>query len=203
MSRTKNDNNIEMFHGYGLHIPTRTIFIGSESSPDSGLEMGESGTDHVMAEKATKNLHILEQISDEPITIIMNNPGGDVWHGRAIYDAVKSCKAHVTMLVRGQAMSMGAYILQAADKRIISKGAKIMVHYGHVSVGGEALTVYRQIEEYKREDREMERILLEKIKEKHPLFTLQKLKKMLTNDTFLSAKQAVELGLADEVESGQ
>lgn len=199
MSRTKNDN-IEMFHGHGLHIPTRTIFMGSESSSDFGIEAGESGTDHAMAAKAIKNLHILEQISGEPITIIMDNLGGDVWHGRAIYDAIRACKSHVTILVRGQAMSMGAYILQAADHRVMSVGAKMMVHYGYVSVHGEALTVYKQIEAYKKEDREMERIFLRKIVQKQPHFTIQKLRRMLANDTFLDAAQAVALGLADEVE---
>jgi ATP-dependent Clp protease protease subunit len=200
MSRTKNDN-VEAFHGYGIHVPTRTIFMGSESSSDYGLDSGtESGTDHAMAERVIKNLHILEQLGNEPIIIIMDNIGGDVWHGRAIYDAIKACRSHVTILVRGHAMSMGAYILQAADHRVMSPGAKIMIHYGHISVHGEALTVYKQIDAYKREDREMERIFLEKIIAKRPDFTIKRLRRMLSNDTFLNAKQAMDIGLADEIE---
>jgi hypothetical protein len=63
--------------------------MGSE---DVDMEMGESGTDAAMAERAIKNLHILDNASSEPITIITNNLGGSVFHGMAIYDAIKKYK---------------------------------------------------------------------------------------------------------------
>ena len=86
-----------------------------------------------MAERAIKALHILDSTAptgDKPITVIMNNPGGDEYHGMAIYDAIKSCKNHVTIVVFGMAMSMGSIILQAADKRVMSANSRVMIHYG-------------------------------------------------------------------------
>lgn len=198
MARKHED--IELFHGYGLHIPTRTIFMGSESSSDMAIETGgESGTDHTMAEKVIKNLHILTRLSNDPITIIMDNVGGDVYRGIAIYDAIRACTCEVTIVVRGHAMSMGAYVLQGADRRVLAPGSKVMIHYGQISISGEALTVYKWIEEYKKEDRKMEKVLLEKIQEKQPHFTLQRLKRMLSNDTIFSAEEAIGMGLADEI----
>jgi len=77
--------------------------MGSEDT----FEEVESGTDAKMAESLIKNLVILENINKEPITIIMNNIGGDVYHGIAIYDAIKACESRVTIKVFGSAQSMG------------------------------------------------------------------------------------------------
>lgn len=191
----KNDQSVEQLHMFGLHIPNRTIYMGSE---DSGPD-GESGTDAKMAEKATKNLFILSAISDEGITVLMNNVGGDVTHGLALYDAIHECPCPITMIVMGQASSMGSVILQAATTRLMAPNAIQMLHYGQTSVGGEALTVYRTIAEGKRVDKWMERMYLKRISEKHPLFTIPKVQSMLESDTYLTAQESVDKGLADGI----
>src|SRR5688572_25841186 len=108
MSKRHTRDDIDKFHDYNIYIPTRTLYMGSEYTDDTG----ESGVDALMASRFLKNLSILEAINQEPITIIMNNPGGDWFHGVAIYDAIKAAKSHVTIKVLGMAMSMGAVILQ-------------------------------------------------------------------------------------------
>ena len=93
----------------------------------------ESGTDANMAERVIKGLHMLDTSAptgDKPITIIMNNLGGDWYHGMGIYDAIKACKNHITIKVFGYVMSMGSIIIQAADKRIMSPNSRMMIHYG-------------------------------------------------------------------------
>lgn len=195
MSKRVNRDDIDKFHDYNLYIPTRTIYMGSETVDDSG----ESGVDATMAARMIKNLNILDTLSAEQINIIMNNPGGDVNHGLAIYDAIAACRSPVTITVFGHAMSMGSIILQAADERIMSLNSSQMIHYGAMGVDKEAKTVYKIVDEYKRIDKWMEKMYMDKIKDKQPQFSLTRLKGMLSHDTFLTAHQSVDLGLADKV----
>lgn len=197
MSKRVNRDDIDKFHDYSLYIPSRTIYMGSEHVSDD--DFSESGVEATMAERQIKNLHILDVISEDPITIIMNNIGGDVNHGLAIYDAIKACRSHVTIKVFGHAMSMGSIILQAADERIMSANSSQMIHYGSLGVDKHAKTAYKIVDEFKRIDKWMEKMYLEKIKEKIPHFTTPRLQRMLDHDTFLTAQQSVDLGLADKV----
>ena len=190
-----NRDDVDKLYDYDIYIPSRTIYMGST---ESDIENGESGVEAVMAERVIKALHLLDQ-KNEPITIIMNNPGGDWYHGMAIYDAIKGCQSHVTIKVYGMAMSMGALILQAADKRVMAPNARCMIHYGYMDWGGHSKTFAKWAKENDKLNEEMERILLEKIQDVHPNKTLEELKEMLDHDTILSAQETVDLGLADEL----
>lgn len=188
-------DDIDNFHSYGVHMKSRTIYMGSEGSDEDG----ESGCDAFMAEKIIKNLLLLEQESNDPITIIMNNIGGDTYHCFAIYDAVKACKSKVIIKVLGHAMSAGSIILQAGDERIMGANARQMIHYGHIGITSHAKTAQKIAEENKKNDKWMEQMYLNKIKEKNVHYTLQRLQRILDHDTFLTAQESVELGLADKV----
>jgi hypothetical protein len=65
MSKYTRDD-IDKFHDYDIYIPTRTLYIGP--SNEDGI------TDVIVAERLIKNLHILESLNSNPITILMNNP---------------------------------------------------------------------------------------------------------------------------------
>ncbi len=191
-----NRDDVDKLYDYDLYIPSRTIYMGSV---ESSIDGGESGVEAVMAERVIKALHLLDQ-KDEPITIIMNNPGGDWYHGMAIYDAIKACQSHVTVKVMGMAMSMGGVILQAADARIMSPNSRFMMHYGYMGWEGHSKTFDKWGDENKRINKEMEDIFLDKIRKKHPAYTREDLEKALNHDTILSSHEAVALGLADKVE---
>lgn len=205
MPKKNQNDNVELFHGYSIYIPTRTIYIGSESSSDALIEHGEeSGVDHSMSDRFLKNLHILESLSEEPITVILNNPGGDWYHGMAIYDAIKNSKCEITVTVYGHAMSMASVILQAADKRIMAPNAKLMIHYGSMGSSSTHSKIFdKWSEENKKINLTMEDIYLERMREKHPEFPISKLRKMLNFDSILNAEETVRYGLADEVLNGQ
>lgn len=196
MSKKFVKDEIDRFHDYSIYLPTRTINIGSE---ENSLEHGESGVDGAMAERAVKNLHILESLSKEPITVIMNNIGGDFYHGLAIYDAIKACESTVTIKVFGHAMSMGSIILQAADERIMAPTSKQMIHYGTWGYDGHSKTAQQWAKENDKLDRWLEDMYLEMIHEKVPDFSLAKLRKMLDHDTFFTARESVNIGLADKI----
>lgn len=195
MSRINRDD-VDKLYDYDIYLPSRTVYMGS-----TAVEMseGESGTDAVMAERVIKALLLLDQ-KNEPITVIMNNPGGDWYHGMAIYDAIKACQSHVTIKVFGMAMSMGAVILQAADKRVMMPNARFMIHYGTMGLNSTHAKIFEKwADESKRLNSEMEEIFLEKLRAKNPKITVQALKKMLDYDTILTSQATVEMGFADEV----
>jgi ATP-dependent Clp protease protease subunit len=193
-----NHDDIEKFHDYSIHLPTRTIYNSTEHVSESD-DFSESGCDTSMAERMVKNIHILDHLSQEPITIIMNNIGGDEYHGFAIYDAIKAAKSEIIVKVFGHAMSMGSIILQAADKRIMSPTSRQMIHYGTWGRNDHAKTSQKWAEEGLKIDKWMEKMYLDKIREKHPDFKLKRLQKYLDHDTFLTAEESVALGLADSV----
>lgn len=190
-----NRDDVDKLYDYDLYIPSRTIYMGSVRDDENG----ESGVDSVMAERVIKALHLLDQ-KDEPITIIMNNPGGDWFHGMAIFDAIKGCKSHITIKVMGMAMSMGAVILQAADARVMAPNSRFMIHYGYMGMNSTHAKIFKQwADESERLNVEMENIFLEKIQKIHPDFTRNKLKKLLDYDTILTAQETIDLGLADSI----
>jgi ATP-dependent protease ClpP protease subunit len=217
-------DDIDKFIDYDIYLPTRTIYMGSVSSDESGSEIG---VNHLLAERCIKTLHILDTQApsgDKPITIIMNNMGGDVSHGMAIYDAIKDCKNHVTIKVYGSAMSMGSIILQAADRRVMSKNSRVMIHYGiHGHVDHAKITSKWQ-KEADKFDKFMEDLFLDKIGDrsltleeylraigkeedipkgnaKNKLIKIQRkqLEKMLNFDTIMDPYLALKLNLIDEV----
>ena len=139
-------DDVDQFMDNHIYLPTRTIYMGSMSSSD---DEGESDTDYHMAETVVKALHILDNQDavsmkgEKPINVIMNNIGGEVYHGMAIYDAISNCKNHVTIRVYGHAMSMGSIILQAADQRIMTRHSRIMIHYGNFGMHQHTKIVYK------------------------------------------------------------
>lgn len=196
MAKRLNRDDVDKLHDCNLYIPSRLIWIGSE---EHNMEHGESGVDGALAERTIKNLHILESISQEPIMIVMNNIGGDEYHCMAIIDAIKACKSHITIKVFGNAASAGSLILQAADERIMAPLSVQMIHYGTFGFDGHSKDFQKWATEGDRLDNWMEQYYLAKIRQKHPTFPLKKLKEMLDHDTFLTAAESVELGLADKI----
>lgn len=195
MSRKFTRDDIDRLHDYSIHVPSRTIYIGSEMMDENG----ESGVDFLMAERVIKNLYLLDEASAEPITIILNNLGGDVFHGMAIYDAIKACRSQVTIKATGYVMSMASLILQAGDERLLSPHAVMMIHHGYDYQNNHVKVVRSWVEFGKKYDKVLNEIYLEKIKAKNPSFKDKHLDKLLDFDTILMADEAINLGLADGV----
>lgn len=189
--------SVDRFFDYGIYLDQSTLYIGSQVLDEDT----ESGIDALAAENAIKGLYLLDQKVETPITIILNSLGGDSLHAMAIYDAIKTCKNQVSIKIYGYGMSSAAWILQAADKRIMSKNSRLMIHTGTIALGeSHPETSKRWMDQFAKDEVIFEDILLEKIREKKPKFTRQKLKNMLRFDTILTPQEALDLGLIDEVE---
>ena len=221
-------DDVDQFMDNDIYLPTRTIYMGSVNSFEDG---DESGVDHSMAERMSKALHILDTYDAEarkgekPIQIIMNNPGGDVIHGMGISDTISNCKNHVTIKVVGHAMSMGSIILQAADKRVMTKNSQIMIHYGYDGFSAHTKITNQWNKWGKEWCRWAEGIYMEKMKgrkiklheylnlidkdykcpsgnarNKMVEITEERLEAMLNFDTIIGADMALKLNLIDEIE---
>lgn len=181
----------ELYHEHHVLLPTRTVW--------HGLAAHEEMLGPQMVERLIKNLQVLQWLGDDPITVVMNNPGGSVYDGWAAYDAIRGCPCDVTVVAYGHAMSMGSIILQAADRRVMAPTAVQLVHYGSDCLLGHSKDVERQADEAKRVNRWIEEMYLARIREKQPGYTLEKLRQLIGYDTFLTAQESVAMGLCDEV----
>lgn len=199
MAKKKVTSDLSDYFEYGIDVAHRVIYMGSVSYT---FDDSETGVDHLMAEKVIKSLTVLDLQApegDKPITIIMNNPGGDVYHGMAIYDAIKSCKNEVNIIVYGHATSMGAIILQAADKRILAPNCVVMVHDGTDGYSDHTQNVLRRAKEAKRIIKMIDEIFYNRMVKKNPKITRKDVRNMQLFDTWFSAKDAIAKGLADAI----
>lgn len=190
--------NLETFMDYGIDPVNRILYFGS--TPNSDGE--DRGIDFIVAEHIIKGILSLDASAtngDKPINMIINSPGGDVFHGLAIYDAMQTCKNYVSATVFGQASSMASILLQAADERYMTKNSFLMIHAGEDEIAGHPSTVSNWFKHAKRVEKACEDIYLARIKEKKPRYRRNDLQKLLQFDTILTPKEAIALGLADGV----
>jgi ATP-dependent Clp protease protease subunit len=145
---------------------------------------------------------------DADILFYINSPGGSVTAGLAIYDTMQFIKPDVSTIVLGQACSMGSFLAQAGapGKRIVLPESRTMIHRVSSGTPGTRGSVHvqeLQFEDAKRSFEESQRIneRLTELYVRHNTAgkTYDELFGDMKFDTFLSAQQAVEYGLADQV----
>ena len=153
-----------------------------------------------MAERAIKNLHILDSQSDAPIEILMLNYGGEVIAGMAIYDAIMICSSFITIKVFGCASSMGSIILQAADKRLLAPNSEVMIHMGEAAYPGDhPENIDRQHKRAKEYDKWMIDMYWGRIKESKPRYKRKDVENLCQFDSIFTPEKAIKFGLADEI----
>ena len=164
--------------------------------------------DH-MANLIVAQLLFLE--SEDPnkdISLFINSPGGAVTAGLSIYDTIQFIKPDVATYVMGQAASMGSFLAQAGapGKRFVLPESRTMIHRVSSGTPGTRGSVHvqeLQFEDSKRAFEESQRInrRLTELYVKHNTAgkTYDDMFETMKFDTFLSAQEAVEWGLADKV----
>lgn len=188
-----NKDHISYFFEHGLDISTKTLYLGFGSDEEMDVDQG-------LAANMLKGIRILSSIKPEdPLNIIVNCTGGDTQHGLAIYDAIRMVSGPVHITVVGHCYSIAAWILQAGDVRRMTKSSSLMIHDGDSVVSGNKSETRNWYNFYQEQDVYCRHILLNRIREKHPEFTMNKLEKMLKTDTIMWPAQALELGLIDEI----
>jgi ATP-dependent Clp protease protease subunit len=153
-------------------------------------------------------LYLESENPDKDINLYINSPGGQVTAGLAIYDTMQYIKCDVKTIVMGQACSMGSFLAQAgtAGKRIVLPESRTMIHRVSSGTPGTSGSVHiqeLQIEDINRHYEESQKInkRLTELYVKHNTAgkSYEELFETMKFDTFLTAQEAVENGLADKV----
>lgn len=136
----------------------------------------------------------------EPITLIINSPGGDVIDGLALYDFIvsdlRSDRGHeVTTVTRGYAASMGGVLLQAGSNRLIAPNAYVLIH--EVSRG--AIGKVSELEDVMDFTKRLQDRLAEILALRSKLDADEVRERWSRKDWWLDADEVVELGFADRV----
>ena len=137
--------------------------------------------------------------SDDPkkdINVYVNSPGGSVTAGLAIYDTMRFVKPDVSTYCLGQAASMGSLLLAAGTKgkRFALPYSRIMIHQPWGGAQGSASDISIQAQEILRMKEELTKILAD-----HSDQSFEKVQEDCDRDYFMSAQEAKEYGLIDEV----
>ena len=169
-------------------LKERIIFIGDT-------------IEDTMANLIIAQLLFLE--SEDPerdIYLYINSPGGVVTAGLAIYDTMQYLKAPVSTICVGQAASMGAVLLAAGakGKRYALPNSRIMIHQGSGGFRGNTPDVMIQVKELELLVNKLMKIIAQ-----HTGQDVEKVKRDIDRDRFMSADEAKDYGLIDEIFVGK
>jgi len=171
---------------YSRLMKERVIFFSGEVEPN-------------MCNIAVAQLLFLEAESpDQPISMYINSPGGSVYDGLAVYDVMQYIKCPVHTYVTGMACSMGSFIAQAgeAGHRYLLPRAITMIHQPSSGTRGKVSDMKIDYLESERIKTEMTELY---VKHNSKGVTYDQFVQLMDRDKWLTAPQALELGLADKI----
>ena len=139
--------------------------------------------------------------SDAPsksITLYINSPGGSVTAGLAIYDTMTYIRSPVSTVCVGQAASMGSLLLAGGEKgkRFCLPHSSIMIHQPSGGYFGQASDIAIHATEILRVRKKLNEIYKHHLTKEH---TLEDIERLMERDRFLSAEEALEMGIVDEI----
>jgi len=173
---------------YSRLLKDRIIFLGNA--------IGDEASSLIVAQM----LFLQAEDANKEISLYINSPGGSVTAGMAIYDTIQFLKCDVATHCVGQAASMGSILLAAGThgKRFSLPNARIMMHQPWGGVQGAAADISIQAQEILRI-----RDILNGILAKHTGKSIETVAKDTDRDFFMSAEEAKNYGLVDEVLTGR
>lgn len=176
------------FDIYSRLLRERIIFLGTP-------------IDDAVANSIVAQLLFLDaEDSEKDIQLYINSPGGSVYAGMAIYDTMQQIRPNVVTICFGLAASMGAFLLTAgaAGKRMSLPDSRIMIHQPLGGAQGQAIDIEIQAREILYIKAKLNQLLAQ-----HTGQALEKLEADTERDFFMSAEEAKNYGLIDQVISRQ
>lgn len=150
------------------------------------------------AERVIKELFVLDALSDDPITIYINSPGGEVNSGFAIFDAIRFTAAPVRVVNIGLCASIASIINISVPKelRFATPNAKFLIHQPHIpgQVQGQASDIEITAKEILKDREKTNKLLAEQCGQK-----LEKVEEDTARDFWMSAVEALEYGLVSRI----
>ncbi|XRB19600.1 ATP-dependent Clp protease proteolytic subunit [Pseudoscourfieldia marina] len=152
--------------------------------------------DTTSASVVAQLLFLESEDARSPVSMYINSPGGSVTAGLAIYDAMQYIASPVSTLCLGQACSMASLLLAGGTpgERRSLPNARVMVHQPSGGAQGTAADVFIAAEEIIKVRARLNDLYVDHTKQ-----TLEQVERAMERDTFLTAEQACEFGLVDEV----
>lgn len=138
----------------------------------------------------------LKALDVQRIDVRLNTPGGDLFDGVAIYNALRNHPAAVTTYVDGLAASIGSVILQAGDRRVAARASQVMIHDGHGLVVGNAADM-REVADLLDKTSGM----LAEIYADRAGGSADTWREAMLAETWYSGTEAVDAGLADAIDT--
>ena len=152
--------------------------------------------DHMAALVSAQLLFLEAENPKKEIAMYINSPGGVVTSGMAVYDTMQFVKPAVSTLCVGQAASMGSLLLCAGEKdmRFALPNARILLHQPSGGFQGQASDIERHAEDIIRMKRRLNEVYVKHTNQPYDL-----IEATLDRDYFMSAEQARDFGLVDQV----
>jgi ATP-dependent Clp protease protease subunit len=172
------------FDIYSRLLKERIVFLGTP--------IDDNVCNLIMAQM----LHLESEDPDKDIHLYINSPGGVITSLFAIYDTMQYIKPDVSTIVMGQAASAAAVLLLAGapGKRFALPHSRVLLHQPHGGAEGQAVDIEIQAKEIIRS-----RQLLDHLISKHTGQTLEKVTKDTDRDFILTAEEAKDYGIVDEI----
>ena len=174
----------------------RAFDIYSRLLNDRIIFLGTPVDDQIANLIVAQLIHLESEDPDREISLYINSPGGSVYAGLAIYDTIQYVKCDVQTICVGIAMAMGALLLAAGTegKRMALPNAKILIHQVSSGFEGQATDIEIQAREVIAIKRRLEKIIAQ-----HTGQPLDKVSKDMERDYFMTADEAKEYGIIDNV----
>ena len=176
------------FDIYSRLLKDRIVFLGTP--------IDDAVANLIMAQL----LHLESEEPDKDIALYINSPGGDVSSTFAIYDTMNFIRSDVSTICMGQAASGAAVLLAAgtAGKRYALPHSRVLIHQPHGGAQGQAVDIEIQAKEILRY-----RKLVDEILAQHTGQTFDRVSKDTDRDFIMTAEQAKDYGIIDEVISSR
>ena len=174
----------------------RAYDIYSRLLKDRIIMIGTGIDDNVANSVVSQLLFLQAQDPEKDIFLYINSPGGSVTAGMAIYDTIQHIKPDVQTICLGMAASMGSFLLAAGTKgkRFALPNAEVMIHQPLGGAQGQATEIEIAAKHILRTREKLNKILAERTDQ-----PLDKIERDMDRDFFMTAEEAKEYGLVDEV----
>lgn len=136
----------------------------------------------------------LKDVTAGTINVHLNSPGGDVFDGIAIYNQLKNHSAKIIVHVDGLAASAASLIAMAADELIMNVGSMLMIHEASTWTWGTKTDIQKTLNALEGIDKSIADIYMTRFKGER-----SEIETMILNETWFTADEAVDVGLADKV----
>ena len=190
-------DSVENIIDYGIDIKNRRIYFGSLKSDEE--DATGSSFDWCSVERTVRAIHIMEtEAPNKPIELHMSSFGGDAYALLRLHDIIQSCSCQIKFFGSGPIMSAATWIMACCDERYLYPNTRILIHDSPAGVTSEMSAKLTDLYIECNEEKTVQDIL-NKVYADNSRMPVEFWNEIVKRDLYLSAEEAIMLGLADEI----